>query len=175
MPVIIKTLFLLLSFTCFFFAFHQLKIHFSPKEFIYETVKDETVYPSQIILPSQELSLPVYPVEKKNDHLPTIDNGVSFLKNSSIPGNFGTSLFYGHNWLSLLGKLKQVKIGQSIIIRLSNQKELQYSIDQISIVTPNDQFLPQSETESRLVIYTCAGIFDEKRLLVSAKLNSDQE
>jgi LPXTG-site transpeptidase (sortase) family protein len=173
MPTQIKYLFLLSSFICFMSACYllwqrQAPIN-APSEINYDT---DTILPLQIIFPSQNLSLPIFPVDKEGEHLPTIDNGICFLKNSSLPNQSGIGLYYGHNWLSLLGKLKQVKLGQTIIIKLSNHQEYQYLIDQIAIINPDDQFLPESNSDSRLVIYTCAGIFDEKRLLVSAKISS---
>jgi LPXTG-site transpeptidase (sortase) family protein len=174
MPTPIKSLFLFLSLICFFYSVLLIWQRQSPLTKPPEIqTESNPIYPQQILFPSQGLTLPIIPIDKEGKYLPTISNGVAFLKSSSLPGEPGISLFYGHNWLNLLGKLKQTKTGQKITIKYSESKQYQYSVDQVTIVNPDDHNLPQNDSSSRLIIYTCAGIFDEKRLLVSATISSN--
>jgi LPXTG-site transpeptidase (sortase) family protein len=168
----IKYFFFLLSLLFFFLAIKMLLIRQAPKTYSYPQINTTFSGPYEINFPSLNLSLPIYSVTKEGDHLPTVSNGISFLDSSSLPGQPGITIFYGHNWLSLLGRLKQIKLGEELTVKLSDNKQYQYIVDQIAVVNPDDKYLPEDTSQSRLVIYTCAGIFDEKRLLVSAKISS---
>lgn len=128
------------------------------------------VKPISISLPDLNIDLPIIEAEIKNNSWPTTDKGVSYLITSTEPGQVGNSIFYGHNWENILGRLSKVKPGQNIIVNLENGKNLTFKIDTVSIVSPNQTNVLDESADKRITVYTCTGFLDTKRLVAVAKL-----
>lgn len=131
----------------------------------------DQVYISQynrIQLSEVGIDLPIIPADMKGNIFPTTDLGVTLLVSSALPGEPGTSVFYGHNWPRLLGNLSAAQVGQSIQVTYLGA-QYHYRISEITSVSPQTKLdLKKSESESELILYTCIGFFDSKRLLVKA-------
>lgn len=132
--------------------------------------------PVGIAIESLNLKLPVVPAGKQGDiedatsSWETTSEGVSYLTLSPKPGSLGNSIMYGHNWGSILGNLYRVRPGQKIEIFYSDGTARRFEISGISEVSPDDKTILENSTDARITLYTCSGIFDEKRLVVTALL-----
>lgn len=127
------------------------------------------ITPSKIEIPSINIILPVIPAYIEDKKWDTTQVGVSFLATSPVPGQKGNSVFYGHNWTSLLGNLPQVKPGELIVITLQNGDKKRFQIEYTAIVNPDQTYIIDATNDSRITLYTCTGFLDSKRFVVVAK------
>lgn len=116
------------------------------------------------------LSLPVIPANKTGNNWDTTPDGVSYLVSTPMPGEKGNSVMYGHNWASILGNLHQVRVGNTIEVYYSNQDSKEFKVVSVNEVAPSDSSMLLETENSTLTIYTCSGIFDQKRLVVTSVL-----
>jgi len=131
--------------------------------------------PKYLVIKDLDISLPVFSANPpKNGHWATTYEGVSFLNSSVIPGNRGNSIMYGHNWSSLLGKLKNAKPGMTVEVVFENGSNAKFNIQYIQVVPSNQSDILNDTDDVRLTIYTCTGILDSKRLVVTA-ISSDAQ
>ena len=131
--------------------------------------------PTKIAINSISLSLPVEPTLIENGQWPTSQVGVSFLKNSGTIGLPGNLIFYGHNWKNLLGSLKKVKVGDSIVLNNSSNENFAYSVLYVAEVDPADVSILKDTADERITLYTCSGWLDNKRLVVVAQKSIAQK
>jgi LPXTG-site transpeptidase (sortase) family protein len=125
--------------------------------------------PTRISIPDLTIDLPVIPARIKDGHWPTTPVGVSYLTTSARPGEPGNSIFYGHNWPRLLGRLKKVQPGQIILLSTSsNSAALKFQVDRVQTVSPSDISVLASTSYPQLTLYTCTGFSDSQRLVVIA-------
>lgn len=125
-------------------------------------------YPGLIIIPSLGILLPILPAQKNGFNWQTTDRGVSYLTSTPLPGEKGNSVLYGHNWASLLGSLVKIKADDQIIIKLNNGQQKIFKVDSIKEVYPDQPKILEQTIDSRITVYTCSGLFDQKRFIVSA-------
>jgi sortase (surface protein transpeptidase) len=121
--------------------------------------------PDQLIIDTLSINLPVKPVYVNYRNWPLINNGVALVANPQQIITSKVYLFYGHNWPALLGPLSKAQTGNLIALKLAGQEHY-YRIDQKLIVSKQAK-LPDLSTHP-VWIYTCTGLFDQNRLLVSA-------
>lgn len=137
--------------------------------------------PPKTQLYSNELSLFDYPVfitvnSKKipvglgnfqNDQWQLSKSKALYLTSSGKLGTNGNIVIYGHNTDRIFSNLGSVKIGDQINIDSQNGQTLKYEIDSIKTVNPKDISVLQERNEQRITVFTCDGLFDSKRLVVS--------
>jgi len=92
------------------------------------------------------------------------------LLDSPIPGRIGNSIFYGHNWTSLLGNLVNAKPGQEISIAFGSGEIERFKISYVQVVKPSQTDILNQTNDRRITLYTCTGFLDSKRLVVVANL-----
>lgn len=128
----------------------------------------ELTAPSSIALPNLGISLPVVITYMDGKRWPTTPSGVSYLANSALPGDMGNAVFYGHNWPSILGNLKNTKVGDQLTVQYQDGRSRSFTVDKVFVVGPNaTEILAQSETP-KITLYTCTGFLDMQRLVVTA-------
>lgn len=96
---------------------------------------------------------------------------VSYYVSSAVPGNKGNSVFYGHNWANILGGLDKLTRGDQVYVLMASGDFVKYEVFEIFEVWPSQVEILNPSSEPRLTIYTCKGVFNEKRLVVIAKLS----
>jgi len=128
------------------------------------------ISPIGISLKSLGVSLPIIPAEKNNGKWETTSEGVSYLKTSPQPGKIGNSILYGHNWGSILGSLYKSRPGDKIAIYFSNNTKKEFEVAYTQEVAPSDSSVLSETNDKRITLYTCSGIFDQKRFVVTAFL-----
>jgi LPXTG-site transpeptidase (sortase) family protein len=128
-----------------------------------------SIVPTKIEINSLKLNLPVESTLIEKGTWPTSQTGVSFLKNSGTIGLPGNLIFYGHNWKTLLGNLKNIKVKDEIVLTDATGKNFIYTVAYIAQVDQKDVSILNNTTDERLTLYTCIGLLDQKRLVVVAK------
>ena len=124
--------------------------------------------PVAIEIPSINVNLPIIGANITNGIWETTDVGISYILRSPRPGNIGNSILYGHNWPVLLGNLNKVKPGDIITIRFDKSASKTFTVHFITTVEPDDIHILKQTTDSRITLYTCIGLFDSKRLVITA-------
>lgn len=124
--------------------------------------------PTRLTIPAGQIDLPILPATIINHKWELSRTGVSYLTTSPLPGHLGNSVMYGHNWGNLLGNLHAVKIGDPLVITLSDGQTLTYLVHFVSVVTPDETHIYDNTSDYRLTLYTCTGFLDSKRLVITA-------
>jgi LPXTG-site transpeptidase (sortase) family protein len=129
-----------------------------------------TFTPERIIIDSTKIDLPVVSVPLKNGTWEVTPHVANYAEGTSLvnkkEGNVG---IFAHARLDAFGNLKKVKPGDSIVV-YGKSYRAEYTVETITKVAPNavDVFYPVKEPV--ITLTTCDGFFDEKRLMVRAKL-----
>lgn len=85
----------------------------------------------------------------------TLDQSPGWLTSSVKPGESGTCIVYGHRNRNHLQVLKNIAVGDQILITLSNESALKYIVRSIKIL-PTEKVLHFPITEDKqLLITTC--------------------
>ncbi len=144
------------------------RVSFAYAKEIINTNTPSPVYTSQPILiniPSLDIQLPIIPSQITNNEWQATTEGVSYLIHSPIPGEYGNSILYGHNWPNLLGKLPQIKIGDEVIITYEDQSTRTFEIHYTTLVTPDQVEILAPSKDKRITLYTCTGFLDSHRFV----------
>jgi len=177
-----------LAFILLFFAFISILIsgylvwqrYYNPNRLAFtsnpNTVQNSKfpLFPIRVTIPNLGIDLPIVASEIKNGVWQTTSVGVSYLLTSSRPGEAGNSIYYGHNWPRLLGKLRNIQIGQKIYIYSSSGKIITYVVNKISRVSPAKIEIFTPSLPYQLTIYTCIGLADSQRLVVTAYMQDEK-
>lgn len=135
----------------------------------------------QTVVLSKELSNDVYPtylqigqtnfeIEKgtfKYGLWPLSDTKPVYLESSGTPDQIGNIVIYGHNTPKVFGNLNSLKEGSEVMLTTNSHQTLIYKIDSIKKVFPQDVEILQQGSEERITLFTCTGLFDSMRLVVS--------
>jgi LPXTG-site transpeptidase (sortase) family protein len=130
------------------------------------TVKQVKVSPSLISLPEKGVNLPVASGEIVEDKWTLYEDKVAWLSTSSEPGE-GNVILYAHNQKHLFRPLHELVIGDEVMLEHGGWEYL-YKVTEIKKVNPTDVAAVLS-SEEQLTLYTCDGVFDQRRLVVIAK------
>ncbi len=126
--------------------------------------------PTRLTISSLDINLSIYPALIHDKKWDITKDGVSYLSTSPLPGDHGNSVLYGHNWPTLLGSLKHIQPGDIIEIQNNHGETFSYIVYFVSVVTPDETHIYQNTDDYRLTLYTCTGLLDSKRLVVTAIL-----
>lgn len=119
----------------------------------------------KIEIPSVKIKYPILEYNKE-----TLKNNICSLINKPIDGT-GNLCLAGHNSSNgtLFGKLKKVKNGDIVKITNVNGEVYEYSVNNITIVQPEDNSLLHTSDDSIVTLLTCTNN-GRQRLVVQAKL-----
>lgn len=137
----------------------------------------------QTILLSNTSSLSTYPIsitlnnstytlEKgtfKYGLWPLSDSNPTYLESSGTPTQPGNIIIYGHNTPKIFGNLSELKEGSVVSITTNTHTTLDYKIDLVKKVLPQDVEILQQGRDEQITLFTCTGLFDSMRLVVSGK------
>jgi LPXTG-site transpeptidase (sortase) family protein len=130
--------------------------------------------PTHIII-SDFIDLPVEVMSFGPKGWEVASKAASIASTSAYPGESGNIVIYSHNLTRLFGKLSRTKIGDPITVTSEDGISHSYIVTKREVVNP-DQIDSLRPTESEtLTLYTCAGLFDSKRLVIQAKPKSRTE
>lgn len=166
-----------LTLCCIFLSLvvvHSLQ-RFIPKQWDSNNVRNteniNSSIPVRLRIPKIAIDLPIYKTSRTGNSWQISDKGVSYLQTSPLPGKVGTSVFYGHNWPNLLGKLSSLAKDSDIEIFLANGQKIIFTVSNLQVV-PSSATLSLSINSSKkmILIYTCTGILDSQRFIAYGTL-----
>lgn len=147
----------------------QAKLSFSvTDQVVTPEVKERHNIPTFISIPSVSIGLPVSQTSIINGIWEIDKNGVSHLSSSAYPGDNKGVIMYAHNTHDRFEKLHLVNIGDQIAVTTRDSKLYKYKVSSILVVSPNEVDVLMTDSES-LILYTCTGFADLKRLVVIAE------
>lgn len=142
--------------------------HAVPKQV--QTTMTTVSQPAAITISAIDVALPVLPAAIVGGSWETTAEGVSYLSSSPVPGQPGNSILYGHNWKNLLGRLPEVKPGDSIEITYADTTTKTFEVEYTVVVKPDDVHILKPSQDTRITLYTCTGFLDQERFVVVALL-----
>lgn len=122
----------------------------------------------RLAIPELSIDIPVVPTHLNGTKWEYTAKGVAYLASTPLPGQFGNSVFYGHNWPNLLARLPQAKPGQQIITTFADGTHRTFLINTTAVVTPDHIEILNPTTDIRLTLFTCTGFLDRERFVVTA-------
>lgn len=125
--------------------------------------------PDSIQISKLKINLAIEGAEIINGIWQTNPSGASHLSSSANPGSRSNIIIYGHNKKELFGKIKNLTLGDEVTITTKNNQSHHYKIYQVLTVSPNQVAVLASTNEEILILYTCTGFADSKRLVLKAK------
>ncbi len=126
------------------------------------------IFPTQLEFEDVGRKTPVIIGNFKENEWQTANDFALYLNSSGIPGQNGNIVIYGHNTNRVFGYLSTVKIGNKIKLTTNNHNVINYRITSINNVMPSDvDVLKQTDKEEQITIFTCSGLFDSLRLIVT--------
>lgn len=129
---------------------------------------NESSLPTNIYIPAINVSLPIDEGNVVAGIWEVSPTHATHLASSSDPGQKGNIVIYGHNKDSIFGQLRDVKIGDRIVVTTQNGLAHFYSIRMIKTVSPSEiQVVEPTDTET-LTVYTCTGFLDSRRFVLQA-------
>lgn len=149
----------------------------SPEEIINSIPTGED-YPTQLIIPSIRLNVPVIDVglnaAGEMDVPDGSTNNVGWYEDGTVPGEFGSAVLDAHVYAAFKN-LRYAKIGDDVYVVMNSGKKLHFRIE-ASYVYPLQELKPEwlfsGNDKRRLNLITCAGKFIpsmdtyDKRLIV---------
>lgn len=81
----------------------------------------------------------------------------------------GNTLLYGHNSDAVLGKTRDLKLGDTLIIKTDKGMSFLYEYSEDKVVDPSDVSIFSYQGPPRVTIQTCTGLFDSMRRFMTFK------
>jgi LPXTG-site transpeptidase (sortase) family protein len=161
--------FFLLSFGGFnYYRVRTLSFDKVPEEVKMAIQKQEIDIPTEVIIPSVNINLPIDPGQIKNGVWQISSSKATFLATSASPGRGGNTVIYGHNKKAIFGNLPYLSIGQKITIKTKSGKSYDYVATEKFFVDPDRVDLVSPTDIEELTLYTCWGTFDGQRAVIKA-------
>jgi len=128
--------------------------------------------PTKIIIPSVNISLPVYTAKVAFNTWEVRTDGASYGEFSTLPGNQGNTVIFSHALPYLFGNLPNIKKGDMVNV-FTSKDWFAYKVTQTMVVDPENIEVIFSGQDHELTLYTCTGNNYEKRFVVKAKPVAD--
>lgn len=166
LPLLFLGLTLIISGTYHFYSRRVLSFNYSPPA-ISEPAKPTSI--SRIRIDHLGVDLEVTEAKIVNGVWEISETGASHLTSSARPGEGGNIIIYAHNKMNFFGPLVNIKPDEEVVINTNNNQEFVYRVTQTQIVSPRfiGPVLPKDEEV--LTLYTCTGLLDSQRFIISAK------
>ncbi len=114
------------------------------------------------------LDVPIREATPTANHWTIARSAASHLAQSANPGEPGNIIIYGHTGRAVFGGMKDVSIGTIIILTTEENRRYEYVVAEIRQTDPDHLEPLAPTTEEQLTIYTTAGLFGTKRLIIQA-------
>ncbi len=130
-------------------------------------VKTSKEAPKFIIIKSIQVNLPVKQTRINRGVWEIFNDGASHLSSSGNPDEKRPIIVYAHNKSNQFGNLKSLKKGDTVVLS-SGKNHYLYVVDRSLVTDPTNLNALRKAKGETLVLYTCTGFADSKRLLVYA-------
>lgn len=172
---ILSYLLIVISLFTFVYGLNLVWEHFRPARFselnvIADEVSDnpEMLSSVQLLIAARDIHVPLIKGSVINDAW-QLSNDAGLVIQSSEASE-SAIIVYGHNYERILGKLPLVEVGDSVELVLNDWSKQQFEVTEVKQVSPDEVGVLFSKAKNDLIIYTCTGFLDTKRLVVRAHL-----
>lgn len=151
-----------------YYLYHQTILSFKTSPSIVADAHLRAAVPTEIVIKNAGINLPITQAAITDGVWQTSDTTATHLNTSARPLEGGNIVVYGHNLRKIFGNLTKVNIGDSLLLNTQDGKQIEYVVEEKSVVSPEDiaQVLPTDHEV--LTVYTCTGFLDSKRLVLKA-------
>lgn len=129
----------------------------------------ETQLPTQLTISKQQINLPITPASIINGEWQLSTTGISLLQTQPLTDSAHGYILYGHNWPVLLGNLQRTRIGDTLSLSYTGGEQDNYLITSKFTVTPTQLDILNLAQPNTVLLYTCTGFMDSRRLIVLAE------
>ena len=166
-PILLSTIGAILILIGGLYHVHQLQSLSFDRSYNVKQFSSPKPAPKQIIIRSIQVSLPIAQTTIKNGTWEIFNDGASHLASSANPDEHQPIIVYAHNRTTQFGNIGMLKKGDSIVLS-SGQSHFLYSVNRQLVVDPSNMSALTKVKGETLILYTCTGWADSKRLLVYA-------
>ncbi len=132
-------------------------------------------YPIRIIIPSVELSVPLFAVPYTDERWAIPTGGAALVTNPQTLGATDKRIIYGHNWKSIFKSITKTKAGDILALEYPDGSKQLFSVVTTTETTPDNLSILSTGEPGTVHVYTCSGMLDSKRYVVSARPLFDQK
>ena len=125
--------------------------------------------PTEIIIPSLHLSLPVVAAKITYETWEVNETGASFGVGNILPGLEGNTVIFAHARENLFVTLPDINKGDYVHV-FTNKDWFVYQVYETKVVDPNDITVLDSQKAHELTLFTCFGSDYSKRYIVKASM-----
>jgi LPXTG-site transpeptidase (sortase) family protein len=126
------------------------------------------ITPDRIFMPTIGISLEVRNAKVNGNSWELWDDAASYLSTSGKLGDIGNAVIYAHNMAYLFGPIRNLKIGDRIILS-SGDETFYYYVYEKKVISPEQIDIVQKTSDQRITLFTCTNFFDADRYVVVAK------
>lgn len=133
--------------------------------------------PERILIPSIGIDVEVIDGNYDEDNITwnVSQDKVNFAVMTDLPNNkSGNTVVYGHNSKYIFKNLEDVKDGDRVYIQTKNGYSFEYVFISKKEINPNDVSILESSELPQLILLTCKGLLNEKRLVLTFRLNQTE-
>lgn len=127
-----------------------------------------TEKPQRIIIPRINIDISVVEAPIVDGHWEIAETFANHGMGSAYPGQKGNMVIFAHAREHLFLDLQYITSGDSIYV-LTNNKWYEYTVSDITQVTPDQVEVIAPTGDERITLFTCSGFADEHRLIVVGK------
>ncbi len=92
----------------------------------------------------------------------------NILEQGARPDESGNIIVYGHNTKDIFWRLHELRVGDEVILRTTDERQHRYKItERVTILADDVSYIAPTESEV-LTIYTFTGWFERERLVIRA-------
>ncbi|MEX0649462.1 MAG: sortase [Candidatus Andersenbacteria bacterium] len=125
--------------------------------------------PTAIAIPSVGIDLPVEPGVINRGIWSVSEFYANHLKTSAYPGTKGNIIIYGHDKTEIFANLLNIQPGDRLVLTTPGDTTYAYEVEATYTTTPDDPTPVLSTDTETVTVYTCTGLFNEKRFIVRAR------
>ncbi len=131
-----------------------------------------TEAPTEIVIPSLHLSLPVTASPITYETWEVSEIGASFGTQTILPGLKGNTVIFAHARENLFASLPDINKGEYIHV-FTNKDWFVYQVYETKVVEPENITVLESQKARELTLFTCFGTNYSQRYIVKASMVTD--
>ncbi|MBI1863858.1 sortase [Candidatus Woesebacteria bacterium] len=166
--ILLPAFFLILAATLLCIKFKTEKIEAAPSVSDQVIVSNEKYEPDHIRIKDLNINIAVQKAKIIRGYWEVFDDRAGWGEGSSLPGSIGNAVIFAHKRAGLFINLGELSPDMLIEIH-SGPNIYSYKMVKKYEVSPSDTSVVKPTQDETLTLFTCAGPFDTKRLVVVAK------
>ncbi len=166
--ILLPSIFLILAATLLCIKFKTEKIEAAPLISDQAIISSEKYEPDHLRIKDLNINIPVQKAKIIRGYWEVFDDKAGWGEGSTLPGNIGNAVIFAHKRAGLFINLDDITPNMLIEIH-SGPNIYSYKMIKKYEVSPSDTSVVKPTQDETLTLFTCAGPFDTKRLVVVAK------